>query len=105
MIEGEGGKGDSKNEGGGDVPDNYNPWPYYTFTGKLRPWPVTPGRVVPDHIPRPDYADHPQGHSLSEQSLRGNTVIKVLTDEEQEGLRVACKVCKIFHKVSTLLPS
>ncbi|CAG0892463.1 unnamed protein product, partial [Darwinula stevensoni] len=92
LSEGEGGKGDCKNEGGGDVPENYNPWPYYSFTGKLRPWPVTPGRVVSDHIPRPDYADHPQGHSLSEQSLRGNTVIKVLTDEEQEGLRVACKL-------------
>lgn len=31
----------------------------YAFTGTLRPvYPLSERRVVPSHIPRPDYADH-----------------------------------------------
>ncbi len=41
---------------------------------------------------RPDYADHPEGHPLSEIAEKGSTVIKVLDDEEIEGMKVACKV-------------
>uniref|UniRef100_A0A182PTT1 Methionine aminopeptidase n=1 Tax=Anopheles epiroticus TaxID=199890 RepID=A0A182PTT1_9DIPT len=70
----------------------YNPWPYYTFTGKLRPYEQTPRRTVPPHIPRPDYADHKEGRSKSEEALRGNNQIKVLDDEEIEGMRVACRL-------------
>lgn len=51
------GVGDSKT-------DEYQPWPYYTFTGNLRPFPQTPKRPVPESIGRPDYADHPSGRSL-----------------------------------------
>lgn len=72
--------------------DGYNPWPYYAFTGKLRPWPQTPKRTVPSSIERPDYADHPQGRSISEEALRRDTTIKVLNDEEIEAMRVACKL-------------
>lgn len=50
----------------------------------MRPYPQTPTRTVPEHIGRPDYADHPSGRSLSEESFRGNTTIKVLDDEEIE---------------------
>lgn len=70
----------------------YNPWPYYTFTGKLRPFPQSEKRPVPERIPRPDYADHKEGRSKSEESLRGNTTIKILDDEEKEGMRVACRL-------------
>ncbi|KAH8293670.1 hypothetical protein KR054_002644 [Drosophila jambulina] len=66
----------------------YNPWPHFRFTGKLRPFPQTPKRAMPEAIQRPDYADHPDGRSLSEEALRG-TKIKVLDDEEIEGMRVA----------------
>ena len=38
----------------------FNPWPGYNFTGKLRPASQSATRVVPDHIPRPDYANHPE---------------------------------------------
>lgn len=48
--------------------------------------------MVPARIPRPDYADHAQGHPLSEIAERGSTTVKVLTDEEIEGLKLACKV-------------
>ena len=39
-----------------------------------------------------DYADHPDGHPLGEIAERGSTTVKVLNDEEIEGLKVACKV-------------
>lgn len=60
----------------------YNPYPYYTYTGKLRPFPLSEKRTVPAHIPRPDYADHPKGKALSEEAERGKTTIKILDDEE-----------------------
>ncbi|SPP81281.1 blast:Methionine aminopeptidase 1 [Drosophila guanche] len=66
----------------------YNPWPQFKFTGKLRPFEQTPKRAVPLSIQRPDYADHVEGRSLSEEALRGTT-IKVLDDEEIEAMRVA----------------
>lgn len=86
--------------------------------------------MVPDTIPRPDYADHPEGKAslldkkpntsfiqdiegmfyhlltahelfmsgvpISERQMRGSTNIKILTDEEQEDLRVTCKVKKLY---------
>ena len=62
------------------------------FLGSLRPYPQTPKRVVPLHIAKPDYADHSEGHPLGEQSARGSSHIKSLSDEEKEGMRVVCKV-------------
>jgi methionyl aminopeptidase len=65
----------------------------YKFSGSLRPADQTPTRVVPPHIPRPDYADHPDGVSNSERkdkSSDGN--IRVYTPEEIEGIRAACVI-------------
>lgn len=70
----------------------YNPWPYYNFTGKLRPFPQSEKRTVPLSIGRPDYADHLQGFSVSEQAVKGSGHIKVLDDEEIEGTFIAYKV-------------
>uniref|UniRef100_T1IS65 Methionine aminopeptidase n=1 Tax=Strigamia maritima TaxID=126957 RepID=T1IS65_STRMM len=67
-------------------------WPGYKFSGKLRPYKVTEQRVMPDHILRTDYADHPKGQPLSELAIRGTTFIKVLDDDEIEGMRVAGKL-------------
>ncbi|XP_042228483.1 methionine aminopeptidase 1-like isoform X1 [Homarus americanus] len=72
----------------------YNPWPYYMFTGSLRPYPQSNKREVPPPIGRPDYADDPNGFPHSEQKLRGSTNIKCLSDEEIEGMRVACKLAR-----------
>lgn len=72
--------------------NTYNPWPYFTFTGNLRPFPRSECRTVPLSIPRPDYADHKEGRSKSEEALRGNTNIKILNDEEKEAMRVACRL-------------
>jgi hypothetical protein len=35
-----------------------SPFPNFSFSGPLRPvYPLSPTRVMPDHIPRPDYAE------------------------------------------------
>jgi len=70
----------------------YNPWPSYVFTGKLRPAELSAKRAMPDTIPRPDYADHPEGYPVSEMKIKGNTYIRQLDEDEIEGLRVACKL-------------
>jgi len=81
----------------GQVDGNgYNPWPYFRFSGKLRPFPVTPKRNVPSTIQHPDYAERDDGRPLSELAMRGTSNIKILSDEEIEGLRVACKVSPLF---------
>lgn len=44
------------------LPDgSYNPFPSFDFTGSLRPaYPLSAKRLVPDNIPRPDYAEDGQ---------------------------------------------
>ncbi|KAK4686672.1 methionyl aminopeptidase, partial [Tremellales sp. Uapishka_1] len=65
----------------------------YTFTGPLRPvYPLSPTRIVPDHIPRPDYADHPEGRSMLE-AVREKSG-KILSKEEIEGTRQVCKLAR-----------
>ncbi|XP_037560563.1 methionine aminopeptidase 1 [Dermacentor silvarum] len=72
----------------------YNPWPSFSFTGKLRPFPLSQKREVPEHIMRPDYADHPEGIPLSEQAAKHSSVIKILDEEETEGVRLASKLAR-----------
>uniref|UniRef100_A0A0K8SM33 Methionine aminopeptidase n=1 Tax=Lygus hesperus TaxID=30085 RepID=A0A0K8SM33_LYGHE len=72
--------------------DAFNPWPNYHYTGKLRPFKQSQRRIVPKEIGRPDYADHPEGIPLSEQKMKQSAQIKALSDEEIEGMRVACKL-------------
>ncbi|XP_072038923.1 methionine aminopeptidase 1-like [Amphiura filiformis] len=69
----------------------YNPWPGYGFSGKLRPFPLSPPRTVTDGIEKPDYADHPEGYPASEMEIKGATQIKQLRKEEIDGLRLACQ--------------
>ena len=70
----------------------YNPWPAYTFTGKLRPFPQSDKRQVKSTIARPDYADSREGFPTSERAARGSSVIKSLNDEELEDMKVACRL-------------
>ncbi|KJH52751.1 methionine aminopeptidase, type I [Dictyocaulus viviparus] len=62
------------------------------FSGSIRPARVTPKRSVPQSIPRPDYAIHPEGVSFEERKAKKNKDVKVLTDEEKDGLRLACRL-------------
>ncbi|XP_021926405.1 methionine aminopeptidase 1 isoform X3 [Zootermopsis nevadensis] len=77
---------------GKDEKDDYDPWPHFRFTGKLRPFPQGPRRFIPAHISRPDYAHDPEGIPVSEQAVRGSAQIKSLTEDEEEGMRVVCKL-------------
>ncbi|KAI6216989.1 CBR-MAP-1 protein [Aphelenchoides fujianensis] len=70
----------------------YNPWPGFSFTGKLRPYPQTPKRSVPERIPYPDYAHHPEGVSNEERSSKHAGQIVVNSEEDQEGIRIASKL-------------
>lgn len=58
----------------------------------MRPYSQSSKREVPPHIGRPDYADHPTGFPASESAVKGSGQIKVLDDEEIEGMRVACRL-------------
>ncbi|KAI1295587.1 Methionine aminopeptidase 1 [Halotydeus destructor] len=72
----------------------HNPWPGFSFTGSLRPYPLTPKRDVPAAIVRPDYADHPEGVSMCEENTRGATNIKTLDEEEIAGVTLAGKLAR-----------
>lgn len=77
----------------------------------MRPvYPLSPRRIIPEHIKRPDYAEsgrilsslmlkylrelilfHTRGEPTSE--VKGAGRLRILTLEEQEKMRVACRVC------------
>ncbi|CAD7943838.1 unnamed protein product [Amoebophrya sp. A25] len=67
----------------------------YVFSGELRPATVTQqSRVFHEKYPnieRPDYADHPEGHCLSEQAWPENR-IHVYEGSELEIMREACRI-------------
>ena len=87
----------------------FNPFPNYSFTGLVRPvYPLSPKRIVPDHIPRPDYAEdgspaiilprltsrlntHFPGIPISEMRRAGQPP-RVLSPEEQQKMRTVCRV-------------
>lgn len=74
-------------------------WPGYKFTGPLRPWPQSPKRVVPAHIPRPDYADEPDGFPISESKIKSQNVIKCLNKEEIEIMRTAGRLAREIQDI------
>ncbi|KAI0281364.1 methionine aminopeptidase [Russula aff. rugulosa BPL654] len=79
---------------GGSVVNNgiFNPFPNFSFSGLLRPvYPLSPKRVVPDHIPRPDYAE--DGIPISE-TRRAGLPPRILSLEEQEKMRTVCRLAR-----------
>ncbi|KAL0571685.1 Methionine aminopeptidase 1, partial [Marasmius crinis-equi] len=86
-------------------PNSYNPFPTYSYTGPLRPmYPLSGKRQVPDHIPRPDYADDGRVKAFFRQfaSLAAGQPPRLLTSEEQEKMK---KVCKLAREVLDLAAS
>ncbi|KAF8582672.1 methionine aminopeptidase [Ramaria rubella] len=68
----------------------FNPFPFFRFTGDLHPvYPLSPRRLVPPEIPRPDYAE--DGIPKSER-LRAGQAPRILTKVEQEKMRTACRI-------------
>ncbi|KAG5654532.1 hypothetical protein H0H81_001173 [Sphagnurus paluster] len=58
----------------------------------MRPvYPLSKTRIVPDHIPRPDYAA--DGKPLSEVKRSGQPP-RILSTEEQEKMRKACRLAR-----------
>jgi Methionine aminopeptidase len=73
----------------------FNPWPNFKYTGTLRPvYPLSPRRPVPDHIPRPDYAE--DGIPKAGRSLVRSNKIEILDAKSIEGMR---KVCRLAREV------
>ncbi|VDM26206.1 unnamed protein product [Hydatigera taeniaeformis] len=64
----------------------------YHFTGPLRPAKKTPFRTVPEHIPRPDYAD--TGIPVSEREAKSSHSIIALNEEEIEGMRLTGRLAR-----------
>ena len=58
---------------------------------------------MPETIKKPDYADHPQGKSASEEKLKNSNSIPVYNEEQIKGIREACiigrKVLDAAHKI------
>lgn len=79
-------------------PGVYDPFPGYSWTGPLRPWPYAPppsSSPLPTSITRPDYAE--TGIPTSELDIRHNraaTTIPILTIEEQSKLRTVCQMAR-----------
>ncbi|RUS21642.1 methionine aminopeptidase 1 [Endogone sp. FLAS-F59071] len=77
----------------GDSTETYDPFKTFKYTGKLRAfYPLSPKREVPESIAWPDYAE--AGIPLSEQSMKSASRIQVLSSEEIEGMRRACKISR-----------
>jgi methionyl aminopeptidase len=64
----------------------------FKFTGSVRPGLLSPWRVVPDHVEKPDYAD--DGVPLAEEKHYKNPSITVHTPAQIEGIRVACRLAR-----------
>eukprot|EP00468_Gymnochlora_sp_CCMP2014_P009239 CAMPEP_0167747416 /NCGR_PEP_ID=MMETSP0110_2-20121227/4273_1 /TAXON_ID=629695 /ORGANISM="Gymnochlora sp., Strain CCMP2014" /LENGTH=341 /DNA_ID=CAMNT_0007632323 /DNA_START=99 /DNA_END=1124 /DNA_ORIENTATION=- len=66
---------------------NFKP-PSFDYTGKLRPYYVSPMRKVPSHIPRPDYAD--TGVPESERKHKEKIIIH--THKQIKKIRHICRI-------------
>ena len=75
-----------------------NPWPWYKFTGSLRPYPQSPTRFVPETIERPDYRI-----KVLKSAYDG---IRVLDESEQQGVREAAQIGRavLDHAASQIAP-
>lgn len=66
-------------------------FPEYSYSGALRPFPRKPRIIsLPDSIEKPDYSEH--GKPISEMQSRGIGQIRVLNEQEIEGMRLAGKL-------------
>ncbi|KAK0228508.1 peptidase M24, structural domain-containing protein [Armillaria fumosa] len=71
---------------------SYNPFPNYEYTGSMRPmYPLSAKRTVPDHIPRPEYAD--DGRPMAEARAAGQPP-RILSKEEQDKMRTVCRLAR-----------
>lgn len=68
-----------------------NPFPRHQYTGTHRPvYPLSPKRIVPSHIPRPDYSE--DGIARSEQTPHAKLNIPVLSNSEIARYKEVCRL-------------
>lgn len=56
-------------------------------------YPLSAKRIVPDHIPKPDYATHAEGRALSEEKSRAKGP-RIHNAEEIAGMREVCRLSR-----------
>jgi len=64
--------------------------PMFDWTGPLRAFPISPRRLVPDHIPRPEWAS--TGKPIQEMSSEWQRSVEINTPAKIARLRETCKV-------------
>ena len=64
--------------------------PRFDYTGPLRPSYITPMRTIPNHIPKPDYAN--TGIPRSEIRSKSQKQIPIYSNSEIAGIRTACRL-------------
>ena len=79
------------------IHDDYTPIDDgFEYTGELRRYKVTPKREVPKTIECPDYANHPEGISESEEIANKNREVQVYSEEDIEQMKVVCKLGRLI---------
>lgn len=66
--------------------------PHFDWTGGLRPYPISPYRVVPPHIDRPDWAV--DGIPKIEPSSDFQHVVEIKNPEQIERMRETCRIAR-----------
>ena len=69
----------------------------FKYTGKLRPYKVTPRRKVPKKIMAPEYATNNEGIPFTEVMFNKNRkgILPVYSEENIEGTKVACELARL----------
>ena len=66
----------------------------FAYAGPLRAaYPLSEKRTIPDSIPHPDYASHPEGRYLVEEKARSKGP-RILNQQERERMRVVCRLAR-----------
>jgi len=66
--------------------------PAFDWTGPLQPFPISPRRLVPEHIARPEWAS--TGRPTQEQASEWQNSVEIKSPEQIRKLREACKVAR-----------
>ncbi|XP_002977126.2 methionine aminopeptidase 1A isoform X1 [Selaginella moellendorffii] len=66
--------------------------PFFDWTGALRPYPISPRRLVPNHIRRPDWSL--DGVPKEEPASKWQNSVEIKSQEQIQRMRETCKVAR-----------
>ncbi|CCH41638.1 Methionine aminopeptidase 1 [Wickerhamomyces ciferrii] len=73
--------------------ERYDPFPEFNYTGKVRAqYPLTPKRIVPDHIAKPDYSAN--GQPISEHVSDRSGKIPINSEDEIKQIKKAATLAR-----------